>query len=1853
MDVLVANEPAQQQRIHGDRTPSSASASESMKHPPRKDFSNSTFEEVLASLSQPVRSQHRTRKSTRTLQSGLPSNQTHGTPFSRVGDRTDEMASSEDSIHIVAVTTRWNRAEQRFLELFFGQDLVLRSRQRHQHILEALIQRQKTLPRSKSASKTVKFNLTRNLQYEFSPLPVAARAADQTSFHRSQPSQSFSTQSQPQLSPEDDRESQQTNRPDGDNDDDFESLSRLNCLLLTDDRTKINTSRKVTRGDGIRIVRPRTAELSADLQERLKRFRELDAIAFLKPETRANGIQSVPNSRSRTHTHANNASRAHTGRQYACDDSNTDGSYSSVAPGVHGVRRMSTAARLLLARSGASSTSSTSSFSSKSATSHNAQTAASSARTNRSLDSAQTFNPPSSNQVVSFNNSYAVPKHKRPLSKGVRRFIVDAVVQDSVHPKLGAKASSSTDRKITFQEREQPEQSREKKGDNTRGRRAIKSLHYHLHPPGLPEPGLSLHPYDIQAMHPPTQVLTLQVPVALKNSLQDPRNLVGLEGERRGGRLLMRKIRSLYTVPKCPRVGGRITPVGSRENICEIDIGSDSESGGDEDFNVSDAGHDDTEPDYCSKLGDTGDADCNPNSPDKVIQQMVFANQDQQDLQVIERHRVTQQDVKQSFSKMVGSLFPLDYFMNQDELYWLVSQVDAWKMGCLDTKIRAWGLVQTSAPQTQRKIHTTSEIWHGGFLVDYNSETIQFLIEWDTPYPQRIPTNFFNTPDPSPNTRWLNKAELRMDHESAEYHLKKLCKANEIRVEFESRLTMTQICGIVAPVLTPVLPEFPIRTVDLVYEQIQLWQAMQMNRRESCTEKFPEEKIPRVQTAFIADTLNSLRDMYFLSQIEASIKLNPRLEALFAPSHIKKTLGTKLHISHSTCPEKFHKTLTRMRTMAFLVFKPAVQKVREWMLLEMKLGTPISFVLEQISTGKLQISRPTRAVESPPATATLSSPAKSPPIAEASPQPPGSRNKMYKAARKMARTVNVFAMLRSPPKPVELTVDNLHALNIGHVWSDMFMYREDEFSMKRPMFDDSRLHAGIQTVFRKSMPSLKLIAYEDFKLLLDHILSTIQPGITTTLPAIAQTEFSKSIKQCRTIKTHHTLSPMQFNLICASSMQSLLKWRFMDILRTLRDGGITVAMDTRLFIKMKKCESLGKVRPGPFVDTVEIVADPSPETVQQVVTSAFGTLIEDGSFALVPGEDVALSNAAAATTLNTIKNPTSRPLEHGALAMMAQELVSDTYESTRALLRDRVTLVQEWIREFEGATTVVEESLMETVRLFETVPLSLSNADARLSAFNTCVIDTFSKLTLIETRAKYTFTSTVEAATDGFKMNAKQAAAASVKGFCDLEVRGFVAVRCQLLHVGVVMWAGRWRDWLDHLCQVMVEQLCEILGTSCVLLEEAREVLWVERARLDEAVRVEEELEAMRVAEELAILRAAQEMEAQRVAAEELEALREAEANAALRAAEKLEALRLAEELEKVRVAEEEMEAAKMLEPDESLLVEQERVDTIAPEVEPSLNGVENMEVLASINMNDGMSIQPAPSIQNLSRASLVSVAEESLSTPAEEPNPSQLAETSTDETENIVALPLTDLPSVESLPEPSRPSSFNSQDSALDGESLPMDVQQENFIEYVDRALSSGQPSRASSPSFSGIGEDAETNPTRATTPAETDIEMDSSNSEMRHSLEGGQVDDECSSVALDMSVSKELYGVVQDIRVQDLEADCVVSLLPEVTPQEVEILSMDPAAVSEKATGETETEPPTTPQQQQQQQELNPTHEHDTCLHRPLIYQQVATLLEAVDTFEERVLDAFFISVRDESVQQRWIVNRIKCVALMKEEI
>ncbi|KAJ3101835.1 hypothetical protein HDU97_001009 [Phlyctochytrium planicorne] len=126
----------------------------------------------------------------------------------------------DDFVTIENVESRWTLAEQRFLEVFFGEDVILRTRhRRHQR---------------RSPTK-VSFNLAANIRYDF--------------------------HAEPKPKEEDDDDESRPPSP-------------------------------VKRDPLGRIVRPRTAELSPDLQKRLESFRELDSFAFIKPGTAASRQQS-------------------------------------------------------------------------------------------------------------------------------------------------------------------------------------------------------------------------------------------------------------------------------------------------------------------------------------------------------------------------------------------------------------------------------------------------------------------------------------------------------------------------------------------------------------------------------------------------------------------------------------------------------------------------------------------------------------------------------------------------------------------------------------------------------------------------------------------------------------------------------------------------------------------------------------------------------------------------------------------------------------------------------------------------------------------------------------------------------------------------------------------------------------------------------------------------------------------------------------------------------------------------------------------------------------------------------------------------------------------------------------------------------------------------------------------------------------------------------------------------------------------------------------------------------------------------------------------------------------------------
>ncbi|KAJ3057733.1 hypothetical protein HDU98_006098, partial [Podochytrium sp. JEL0797] len=318
---------------------------------------------------------------------------------------------------------------------------------------------------------------------------------------------------------------------------------------------------------------------------------------------------------------------------------------------------------------------------------------------------------------------------------------------------------------------------------------------------------------------------------------EDPRNLVGLEGQKAGGRILMRKISSLYQVPKCPRVNGRITPVPSKQDVSVV---------------LATPGHTlDQDPDILSTLDHAAiptqiaaqAAELPSQQPRtktiaQTIQKMVLTNAELHELSndltdplsthQHQQHRRSKMQVRQSFTNTVGTLFPLDYFMDQDEIEVLMTRIEAWKRSKTDgpaiENIQCQGLIQTTS-RNNTSVKQSQEIWHNGHLTDYDPTLHHFLIEWSPPYPTRRPITYLHTPDPTPSSRWLSRAEIILastpDHRR---HLDRVSEANVLRAEFESRLVLTQVCGIVAPVVTPGLPGFQDRIVEEMYRQVRFVQ---------------------------------------------------------------------------------------------------------------------------------------------------------------------------------------------------------------------------------------------------------------------------------------------------------------------------------------------------------------------------------------------------------------------------------------------------------------------------------------------------------------------------------------------------------------------------------------------------------------------------------------------------------------------------------------------------------------------------------------------------------------------------------------------------------------------------------------------------------------------------------------------------------------------------------------------------------------------------------------------------------------------------------------------------------------------
>ncbi|KAJ3158346.1 hypothetical protein HK101_001325, partial [Irineochytrium annulatum] len=343
--------------------------------------------------------------------------------------------------------TRWTLAEQRFLESFFGKDVILRTRQRrHQR---------------RSPTK-VSFNMAANIRYDFHPCPT-------TAFKR--------TTSTLKWAPRKARSPRQGRLGKGgatdeeiDDDDDDEDDE-------DDGKSDLAAANAVPSDRLGRIVRPRTADLSKDQQARLHKFRELDTIAFIKPNS--------------------GASRGLTPRVGSVTlPGGTAASAGNGAGAVGPVTRGST--RLLSARTATTNSASVVGAISIREALGNASRVPSPTRAASAFafNSLRSRRPP----VELLDGGLAVPRRRRPLSKAARRLMMTAL-EEALFPSfgriqvggIGAGGSGTVSKPATavdFNSRHVAVTPKSRAG--LRRQLPTRGLHHYLNPPRLPAAGLSV-----------------------------------------------------------------------------------------------------------------------------------------------------------------------------------------------------------------------------------------------------------------------------------------------------------------------------------------------------------------------------------------------------------------------------------------------------------------------------------------------------------------------------------------------------------------------------------------------------------------------------------------------------------------------------------------------------------------------------------------------------------------------------------------------------------------------------------------------------------------------------------------------------------------------------------------------------------------------------------------------------------------------------------------------------------------------------------------------------------------------------------------------------------------------------------------------------------------------------------------------------------------------------------------------------------------------------------------------------------------------------------------------------------------
>jgi hypothetical protein len=235
-------------------------------------------------------------------------------------------------------------------------------------------------------------------------------------------------------------------------------------------------------------------------------------------------------------------------------------------------------------------------------------------------------------------------------------------------------------------------------------------------------------------------------------------------------------------------------------------------------------------------------------------------------------------EIENDFFKPIGHTFPLDFFMDQEEIALWASRITNRDSILQSEEGTCYGIVpckKTAASNPEGgglHPHHPTQVWTPCRLVNYNATTNQFLVKWIHP------TSSASTPTPKyqPKTSSISRINLRFSNEPKSLHLFALHKAKDLRMDFEQKLVAIEIAGMLKPFMIKTLPNFPSEKVMGIWDKVLRTWRLNLELRGAFHEGFENMEIEA--TGY--ETLQEVLSDYQLSLTKAALLFAEQLQRL-------------------------------------------------------------------------------------------------------------------------------------------------------------------------------------------------------------------------------------------------------------------------------------------------------------------------------------------------------------------------------------------------------------------------------------------------------------------------------------------------------------------------------------------------------------------------------------------------------------------------------------------------------------------------------------------------------------------------------------------------------------------------------------------------------------------------------------------------------------------------------------------------------------------------------------------------------------------------------------------------------------